>query len=70
MKNRSSTPVDVLNALALPITCVVTPGASSGVSDDSDQRVDQRWCRSETRVCVRSSFHAKDWPTSRTCPAS
>ena len=35
MKNRSSTPVDVLKALVLPITWVVTPGAPSGVRDDT-----------------------------------
>ena len=27
MKKRNSTPVDVLNALVLPMICVVTPGA-------------------------------------------
>ena len=32
MKNRISAPVDVLNALASPMTCVVTPGALGSLS--------------------------------------
>ena len=59
MKKRSSTPVDVLNALVWPITSVVTPGAFGSASDERRERIDRAAASAATRAACRSSFHAK-----------
>src|SRR5262245_64881708 len=69
MKNRSSTPVEVLNAFVCPITSVVTIGANGSTNDDeANGSVSGGMTGGTSRVT--SSFHAKCSPTLRTWPAS
>src|SRR5262245_33971010 len=69
MKNRSSTPVEVLNAFVWPITSVVTIGANGSTNDDeANGSVSGGTTGGTSRFT--SSFQAKCSPTSRTWPAS